>query len=30
LTLLIWPTKGRFFASAGRRYAPLAVGKTTA
>jgi hypothetical protein len=26
----IWPTKGRFFASAGRRYAPLVVSQTTA
>jgi hypothetical protein len=26
----IWPTKGRFFASAGRRYAPLVVSQTKA
>jgi len=26
----IWPTEGRFFAPAGRRYAPLVVGQTTA
>jgi len=26
----IWPTEGRFFASAGRRYAPLVVGQTMA
>ncbi|NNJ76343.1 MAG: hypothetical protein HKP56_14435 [Anderseniella sp.] len=25
-----WPTEGRFFASAGRRYAPLVVGQTKA
>jgi hypothetical protein len=26
----IWPTEGRFFAPAGRRYAPLVVNQTTA
>ena len=26
----IWPTEGRFFASAGRRYAPLVVNQTKA
>jgi len=26
----IWPTKGQFFAPAGRRYAPLVVGQTKA
>ena len=26
----IWPTEGQFFASAGRRYASLVVGRTTA
>jgi len=27
---LIWPTEGRVFASAGRRYGPLVVTQTTA
>ncbi len=27
---LIWPTEGRFFASAGLRYVPLVVNQTTA
>ncbi len=27
---LIWPTKGRISTPAGRRYAPLVVGQTTA
>jgi len=26
----IWPTEGRFFAAAGRRYASLVVNQTTA
>ncbi|NNJ74797.1 MAG: hypothetical protein HKP56_06535 [Anderseniella sp.] len=26
----IWPTEGRFFAPAGRRYAPLVVSQTKA
>ena len=26
----IWPTEGRLFAPAGRRYAPLVVNQTTA